>query len=305
MKDHLAGSCPEKTVPCIQADNGCTWSGRRVSLEAHVSQCPYESIKGFLAIHSTQMAQLSKENERLRRRTSELEGTVRILRQEVGWVTHALGPWYRPAYPERPSMSYNRAERPNEGDASARPVPSRVGPMLVRGAGGTPWSEPMAENGATEAFDFIDPSSFTSQRGNQVSGVYATNNASTTTGAANIDPNINPSANAGYHAAESHNSHDLNGGASYESGPSNGSGFVYTATGTSLSPGASNPQSVAAALPMALFSDHFPSEDREAFEGGSSSRPQSWQHVPSQANLMSSSPSPNIHSPVSISVLAP
>src|SRR5882757_2246656 len=32
LKDHLSNSCPEKMVPCVQTENGCTWKGRRASL---------------------------------------------------------------------------------------------------------------------------------------------------------------------------------------------------------------------------------------------------------------------------------
>ena len=294
LKDHLTSSCPEKIVPCKQADNGCTWRGQRASLETHVNQCAYESIKGFFAIHGAQVTQLSKDNERLRRRTDELEGTVRILRQELEWVKIALGPWCRPIYPERPSVSINYTQYHNDDDTSTASVPGPVGSMHSRGVGptgGTSHPEPRAENGATEGFDLVDPFSSSSRRRNQVPGVYATNTASTTTGVVNADSNTNSSS---ADAVESHNGHDPNREAS------------YNATGTALSPGASDLQWTFTAPPAALLSDYFPSEDWEEFEeGGLSSQSQGWQHVSSPANQMTPNPNLSIHSPVSISDLVP
>ena len=297
MKDHLANSCPEKIVACTQVDNGCTWRGRRASLETHIDKCPYESIKGFFAIHSTQTAQLSKDNERLRHRTDELEGTIRILRQELEWAKIALGPWYRPVYPERPSMSTSCTRCPNDEGAGSGSGPSRVGPILLQGvdpAGGTSHPELGAESGAIETFDFFDPFSFVSQRQQHVP---------TTIGL--INTNTDP--NASDQAIETHNN-NRNRDATYESDPSgsgssngssNGLGSIHDAPVTVPSPGASNLESTTAAPHVTLFSDHFPSEDQVVFEeGGSSSRTQGWQHVSSPPN-----PSPNIHSPVSITVL--
>ena len=310
MKDHLANSCPENITPCRQAENGCTWQGRRASLGAHVDKCPYESIKGFFAIHSVQMAQLSKDNDCLRRRTDELEGTVRILRQELEWAKIALGPWCRPVYPERPSMSASYGQFPDDGDGT-RSEPNRFGPMVLPGVGptgGTSRPEPRMENDATETFDFFDPFSFIGQGQNQVSSIHATNNGSIATGVSDTDSNTNtPSSNANGHAIDSHNVRDLNRDTTYESGPSgsgslNGSGSIHNATVIALSPGASNLQSTSAAPPVPLFSDHFPSEDQAAFEGGSSSRTQGRQHVPSPPVSTPSNSSPGIHPPVSITV---
>ena len=304
MKDHLANSCLEKVVPCRQAGNGCTWKGRRVSLETHVDKCPYESIKGFFAIHSTQTTQLSKENDRLRRRTGELEGTIRILRQELEWAKLALGPWYHPVYPERPPMSANCTQCPNDEGAGAGFGPSQVGPILLQDVdptGSTSLPEPRAENGATETFDFFDPFSFISQIQDHVSSIHATSNASTTTSVTNTDTNTNTSSNASGRAIESHGVHDFNrdvvfGSGPSGSGPSDGPRPIHYVTVTALSPGASNLQSTFPASPAALLSDHFPSE------GGSPSRTQGWQHVSSPPASMPPNTSPGIHSPVSITV---
>ncbi|KAF9652992.1 hypothetical protein BDM02DRAFT_2422264 [Thelephora ganbajun] len=303
MEDHLVNSCPEKIVPCRQVDNGCTWRGRRASFQAHTGQCPYESIKGFFAIHSTQMAKLSKDNERLQRRTNELEGTVRILRQELEWAKVALGPWYRPVYPERPPMSANHTQWTDDEGSNTGSAPGRVGPVLLRTVdltSGTSRPEPGVENGATETLDLFDPFSFITQRQNRASSIHVANNVPTATSVTDTDSNTSSSANANSHAAESaRNGHNLNGDATYDSvpsgpGSSNGSGSIHHATGTTLPPVASNPQSTS----TALFSDHFPSEDRVVFGDGSPSpRPQGWQPVSSPPNSTPLNPSPGIHSP--------
>lgn len=301
LKDHL-GSCPEKVVPCEQADNGCAWRGRRVLLETHTSQCPYESIKGFFAVHDARMTNLSKDNERLRRRTDELEGGIRILRQQLEWAKIALGPWYRPVYPERPCMSTNYAQYPNHEDGSTAPVPNRAGATLSRSVdptGGASRPEPRVENGTAEAFDFVDPFAFSSLGRNQIPGVYATDNASTAA-TVNADSNTNPPADA----VESHSGRNINRDSSYEPGPSDGPGSFYNTTGTVLSPGASDLQSTFTTPLITLLSDYFPSEDQELFEGGSSSRAQGWQHVPLPTNPVPPNPNPSIHSPVSTFVAA-
>ena len=307
MMDHLANSCLEKTVSCRQAVNGCTWKGRRVSLETHVDKCPYESVKGFFSIHNTQIAQLSKENDRLRRRTDRLEGTIRILRQELEWAKLALGPWYRPVYPERPPMSANCTQCPNNEGAGTVSGPSQIGPILLQDVdptGSAPLPEPRVENEATETFDFFDPFSFISQRQDHISSIHVTSNASTTATTTNPDTDTIISSNASGQAIESHGVHDLNRDMAFGSGPS-GSGSsnvprsTHYATVTTLSPRASNLQSVSPRSPPALLSDHFPSE------GGSSSRTQGWQHVSSPPASMPSNPSLSIHSPVSIIVLQP
>ena len=238
------------------------------------------------------MTQLSKDNERLRRRTDELEGTIRILRQELEWVKIALGPWCRPIYPDRPSVSSNYAQYPTNEDTSTASVLGRAGPIPLRGVdptGGTSHPESRAENGTTEGFDLVDPFSFSNRRRNQVPGVSTTNTASTTADAVGTDSNTNSSADA----VESQNGRDLNGEANYN-----------TATRTVLSPRASDLQSTFTAPPAALLSDYFPSEDREELEeGGPSSRPQGWQHVSSPAYPMTPNTNSSMYSPVCISVL--
>ena len=312
MKDHLESSCPERVVPCNQAENGCTWKGRRVSLKVHIDNCPYESIKGFFDLHNAKMSQLSKDNERLRRRSDELEGVVRILRQELEWAKIALGPWYRPVYPERPPVTTNYDQYPDEGICTG-PGPSRVGPTLLGGmhptTGGTFHPEPRVENVGAETFDLSDPFPFISQMQSHIPNIYATNNASPTTIVASTESSSNLSTYTSSHAVESGDNHDLgedaiSGNGSSGSGSSNGLGSIQNATGFVLSRETSNLQPTSATPPTAHFSDHFPSENQVVFEEhGSPSQPQGWEYTPSP-NSMSSNPGLSIHSPVSISAFA-
>lgn len=299
-KDHLASFCPEKNVSCDQVGNGCTWKGRRLSLMSHAEKCPYESIKGFFAIHNTEMTKLSKDNERLRRRTEELEGVVRILKQELEWAKVALGPWYRAGYTERPSLTTNYARYPNDEGASLGPMTLRsVGPTT----GETSHPEPRVQNGDTEAFDFIDPFSFLGQTRNHALYTNVTNNTPTTTIVTSTEPNL--SARTSGDGVESgdgrdHNGDTISGTGSSSAGPSNGPETIRNATAFGLSPGTSI-QSTSRIPSAALFSDHFPPENQFVLEeGGSSSWPQGLHHaLPPNSNL-----SPGIHSPVSISDLA-
>jgi hypothetical protein len=307
VKGHLANSCPEKIVPCDQAGNGCSWRGQKLSLKAHVEKCPYESIKGFFAIHNADVTQLSKDNERLRRRTEELEGVVRILKQELEWTKVALGPWYRPVYTERPPLTTNYAQYPNDEGASLGPGPGRIGQMLLRGVdpmtGGT--SHPV-QNGAAEGFDFIDPFSFVGQTRNHNPNIHITNNTSTTRIVTSTEPDR--SARTSSNAVESGNSDDHNGDTISGTGSSgarfsNGPETTRNTTASVLSPGTSI-QSTSSTPSTTLFSDHFPSENQVALEGsGSSSWPQDLQHA-LPPNPMLSNPTSGMHSPVSISVLA-
>lgn len=274
--DHLASSCSEKIVPCSQTGNGCTWKGRRLSLEAHTEKCPYESIKGFFAIHDSKMAQLSKENERLRRRTDELEGAVRILRQELEWAKVALEPWYRPIYSERPSMTANYNRYPSNGGPNTMPGPTQVGQVLLQrmnlATSNTSLPGSRGESGATETLDLFDPFTFIGQSQGQTSNVHAANNPSTTTTIVSSESNPSLSAYTNNHAVGPRDSDDIGGDAIPESGSSNSPGFIQDPTGFTLSPGTSNLQSASTA--------------------------------PSLPNPMSTNPIPSIHSHVSISIPA-
>lgn len=298
MKDHLASSCPEKTIPCGQAENGCTWKGRRLSLEAHTDNCPYESIKGFFSIHSTKMAQLSRDNERLRLRTDELEGIIRILRQELEWTKIALGPWYRPVYPERPPITANYTQSPNVEGAGAGPGPNRVGLLesMTQTAGNTAHPEFGVESGPTETLGSFDPFSFINRTQNEVSNIRATNNALTAPTVIDTESNPNISTHTSNSPVEFRDSHDLGGNPIPGSGSFNGLESIQSVIGSELSPETSNLQSAATMQPTAPIFDHFRVENRVGFEDGSSSQLSGWQHA-LPPDSMPSNPSPGIYSP--------
>ena len=305
MKDHLASSCPEKTVPCDQAENGCAWKGRRLSLEAHTDNCPYESIKGFFSIHNIKMAQFSRDNERLRRRTDELEGIIRILRQELEWTKIALGPWYRPVYPERPPITANYNQCQNVEGAGAGPGPNRVRPILLEGmsptAGDTAHPESGVENGSTETLGSFDPHSFINRTQNEVSNLRATNDALTAPTVTDTESNPNISARTSNNPVEFRDNHGLGGNPIPGPGSFNGLESIQSIIGSELSPETRNLQSAATMQPTAPFSDYFPVENRVGFEDGPSSQLLGWQHT-LPPDSMPSNPSPGIYSPVSISV---
>ena len=296
LKDHLDTTCPDTTIPCSQAENGCTWKGRRLSLETHVDKCPYESIKGFFSLHKTNMGQLSKENERLRRRTDELEGLVRILRKELDWVKIVLEPWYRPVYPERPSMTINCDQYPNNDGPGSGPGSRRAGPTHLQGmdliAGDASNLAPRVENGVTEGVDIFDPFSFLGRTQNHAPNVRTGNDVPLTTALAGAEPSPSPSVHTSSRAVEPRESQNLG----TTQGPSP-SGPGSTRDAAVLSPRTNEVQSTS----ITPLPDHFPPENREVFEDGSLSQPRGWSHLP-PLNSMSSNPSPSIQIPVSICI---
>lgn len=139
------------------------------------------------------MKQLSEDNERLRRRTEELEGLVRILTQELEWAKIALGPWYRTIYTERQPLTASYTRYPNDEDARVGPGPSGAVPVLLRSTpmtGGTSNPEHMVESITTEAFDLFDPFSFVGQTQNHDRSTHAAYNESTATIPTSSGPNL-------------------------------------------------------------------------------------------------------------------
>ncbi|KAI0093146.1 hypothetical protein BDY19DRAFT_1064390 [Irpex rosettiformis] len=89
-------SCPDLLVECGQTIHGCSWKGPRRTLSDHLQICPYESIKGFLAVHDQKTSALSEENAVLRHKVTVMDGIIASLRRELSAVKAALGPWFRP-----------------------------------------------------------------------------------------------------------------------------------------------------------------------------------------------------------------
>ncbi|KAF9051199.1 hypothetical protein BDZ89DRAFT_528402 [Hymenopellis radicata] len=93
QESHLA-SCQSAPISCVHSSHGCLWAGQRRSLESHTPTCPYEAIKGFLTLHSTNMTALQEENALLRAKVDALQGHIRSSNRDLQAVKSALGPWY-------------------------------------------------------------------------------------------------------------------------------------------------------------------------------------------------------------------
>jgi TRAF-type zinc finger len=98
LEEH-ADECLEVVVPCTQNINGCPWTGKRSNLSTHIGICPYEAIKGFLAMHAKDKVELRAENITLREQVSTLKTHIRVLHQDVTMAKQLLGPWYRSEVP--------------------------------------------------------------------------------------------------------------------------------------------------------------------------------------------------------------
>ncbi|CAL1707707.1 unnamed protein product [Somion occarium] len=124
LSSHIP-ACQDTVVSCTHASNGCSWEGRRSDLSGtHIPSCPYESIKGFFAIHEQKVSSLKAENDVLKHKVEQLEGLVRVLTRESGILKEALGPWYRAgssgSVPSSSFQSYNdQILRPNAGYATS------------------------------------------------------------------------------------------------------------------------------------------------------------------------------------------
>ncbi|KAF9232747.1 hypothetical protein BU15DRAFT_67207 [Melanogaster broomeanus] len=132
--DHTT-ACPEVTVSCIHADNGCSWTGPRRELsELHIPSCSYQSINGFFAISSTRMSTHSAENT-----------IVHVMQREIQSLKTILGPWYRcGASPGGPRVQDDSTFQGFSGPSTSRTV-SRCAQALF----------------ASDSFDTILPSSHT------------------------------------------------------------------------------------------------------------------------------------------------
>lgn len=83
-------ACPQFKVKCTHEEFGCAWTDQRQALAAHLSACPYESIKHYL--HKQQQSekallnelqQVHRENESLKRQQSESRQHMESLTQQL------------------------------------------------------------------------------------------------------------------------------------------------------------------------------------------------------------------------------
>ncbi|KAI0043801.1 hypothetical protein FA95DRAFT_1562945 [Auriscalpium vulgare] len=87
-------ACPAAHAACPHASHGCPWTGARRTLDAHVSACTYEVLKGFFAVSDARAAALEEQNAALRARMEAAEGQASVMRCELEVVKSVLGPWY-------------------------------------------------------------------------------------------------------------------------------------------------------------------------------------------------------------------
>lgn len=82
--------CPQITVNCTHSEFGCPWADQRQHLEDHIVYCPYESIKHYLYKQEqtekslrTEIQQLHKENESLKRQQTESKQQTETITQQL------------------------------------------------------------------------------------------------------------------------------------------------------------------------------------------------------------------------------
>jgi len=51
-------SCPAAIAPCLHSQYGCTYEGRRDTINNHLEGCPYEGIKGYISTTQQQIQHL-------------------------------------------------------------------------------------------------------------------------------------------------------------------------------------------------------------------------------------------------------
>ncbi|KDQ21295.1 hypothetical protein BOTBODRAFT_122986 [Botryobasidium botryosum FD-172 SS1] len=91
-------TCTLMPIPCPHSTFGCAWVGTRGTLtEAHLATCVYESLKGFITLHSAKIDALESENLALRHRVEELEKTSGSMKRDISIAKASLGPWFRSA----------------------------------------------------------------------------------------------------------------------------------------------------------------------------------------------------------------
>ncbi|KAF5322696.1 hypothetical protein D9619_001554 [Psilocybe cf. subviscida] len=98
----------EETNYCPHTSLGCPYTGP-LSPSQHLLYCPYESLKGFFSLNAaktaadtSKIALLTEQNLILRHKVDTLEGTLQVLKREMGATKQALGPWFRSAYASTP-----------------------------------------------------------------------------------------------------------------------------------------------------------------------------------------------------------
>ncbi|KAF8894009.1 hypothetical protein BD779DRAFT_969226 [Infundibulicybe gibba] len=113
---------------CSHADHGCPWTGPNPA--AHLSTCPYESLKEFFPRNSAYIAALSEENLLLRSKLDTLTATLGGMRKDLERAKVALGPWCRGEGRYIPAPRYEAAAM-----APSAELPASIQPLSASGSG--------------------------------------------------------------------------------------------------------------------------------------------------------------------------
>lgn len=117
------GVCAEHPSLCTHSSNGCSWKGRRKDLLAtHILTCPYEAIKGYLAVNGKRMENVENENMILKQKVHELELRLCGIQKELNQCKRSLGPWFRQETLDMsPAEASSHILRNNDNGARSHP----------------------------------------------------------------------------------------------------------------------------------------------------------------------------------------
>lgn len=96
LPSHSTTLCPHAMLTCPFSRHGCTYSGKRSALEAHLATCPYEAVKGFIEHTEYRFQEYDRTIERL-------ESMILALRAQV----HNNSKNAPRAIPQMPSRTSN------------------------------------------------------------------------------------------------------------------------------------------------------------------------------------------------------
>ncbi|KAI5123072.1 hypothetical protein M0805_000506 [Coniferiporia weirii] len=159
--------CEEVQLTCLHITNGCPWNGARKALDPHLSNCPYEAIKGFFTLNDARLSALHDENTVMRRKIKNAEATIQSLRRDLDIARKALGPWWK--LDDTLSRSHEELTDPSTSTQQAQRSPEqsrwRMLNPLPPNLTFSPDSSPALTTHETDPFanagpSFSDPGSF-------------------------------------------------------------------------------------------------------------------------------------------------
>lgn len=76
QQKHFSEDCPDSQLGCPFTNHGCTYYGKRATLSQHLTTCPYEAVKGYIARTEAKFEAYDRDIERL-------ESMVLALRSQI------------------------------------------------------------------------------------------------------------------------------------------------------------------------------------------------------------------------------